>query len=83
MARQISGENIPVITTLHGTDTSLVGAHQEFFEITKYGLLVSDEVTVVSSFLAKQTRATFGLTRDLPVVYNFVDPDVFKPGLKV
>lgn len=80
MARQIAGVDIPVITTLHGTDTSLVGAHQEFFEITKYGLMASDVVTSVSSFLARQTRLTFGIESDLPVIYNFVDPDVFKPG---
>jgi len=79
LARQIFGKHIPVITTLHGTDTSLVGAHQEFYEITRYGLAASDAVTVVSSFLAEQTRQTFHYTKELPVLYNFVDTDVFKP----
>ncbi len=79
LARQIFGKQIPVITTLHGTDTSLVGAHQEFYEITRYGLEASDMVTVVSSFLAEQTRKTFHYAKELPVLYNFVDTAVFTP----
>lgn len=79
LARQILGRHIPVITTLHGTDTSLVGAHQEFYETTCYGLAVSDVVTVVSAFLAEQTRQTFDFQRELPILYNFVDTEVFKP----
>lgn len=79
LARQILGKPVPVITTLHGTDTSLVGANREFYEITRHGLEVSDVVTVVSSFLAQQTRAAFHFTRELPVIYNFVDLEVFTP----
>lgn len=81
LARQIFGRHVPVITTLHGTDTSLVGAHQEFYEITSYGLEASDAVTVVSSFLAEQTRETFYYTKELPVLYNFVDTDLFTPDV--
>ncbi|AEF94557.1 glycosyl transferase group 1 [Desulfotomaculum nigrificans CO-1-SRB] len=80
LARQILGKHVPVVTTLHGTDTSLVGAHQEFFAITSHGLAVSDAVTVVSNFLAQQTRATFSNQRELKLIYNFVDSEVFKPG---
>ncbi len=79
LARQIAGRQVPVITTLHGTDTSLVGAHEEFYELTRYSLEVSDLVTVVSNFLAKQTRGTFEYQGELPVVYNFVDTEVFRP----
>ncbi|AQS59743.1 N-acetyl-alpha-D-glucosaminyl L-malate synthase BshA [Desulforamulus ferrireducens] len=79
LARQISGRNVPVITTLHGTDTSLVGAHEEFYELTRYSLQVSDLVTVVSNYLARQTKDTFDFHRELPVIYNFVDTEVFRP----
>ena len=79
LARQILGRHLPVITTLHGTDTSLVGAHEEFYETTRYGLNASDVVTVVSSFLAEQTRQTFEYQKELPVLYNFVDDQVFCP----
>lgn len=79
LARQISGRQIPIITTLHGTDTSLVGAHEEFFEITRHGLMSSDLVTAVSNFLAKQTKTTFDYNRDIPVIYNFIDTEIFSP----
>ncbi|MEG6512816.1 N-acetyl-alpha-D-glucosaminyl L-malate synthase BshA [Desulforamulus ruminis] len=79
LAREILGRELPVITTLHGTDTSLVGAHAGFYEITRHGLEKSDVVTVVSNFLAQQTRDTFHFQGSLPVVYNFVDLEVFKP----
>lgn len=80
LAREILGQYIPVITTLHGTDTSLVGAHEEFYETTRYSLQVSDLVTVVSNFLSEQTRKTFNYTRELPVLYNFVDTETFRPS---
>ncbi|ABO50833.1 glycosyl transferase, group 1 [Desulforamulus reducens MI-1] len=83
LARQIFGKYIPVITTLHGTDTSLVGAHQEFYQTTRYSLEKSDLVTVVSSFLAEQTRQTFHFTGELPVLYNFVNTEVFKPEVRI
>lgn len=79
LARQIAARHVPVITTLHGTDTSLVGAHEEFYELTRYSLEASDLVTVVSKFLAKQTQGTFEYQRELPVIYNFVDTEVFQP----
>ncbi|GAB6180278.1 N-acetyl-alpha-D-glucosaminyl L-malate synthase BshA [Desulfotomaculum defluvii] len=81
LARQIVGKDIPVITTLHGTDTSLVGAHEEFYETTRYSLEVSNLVTVVSNYLFEQTSKTFHYTRELPVLYNFVDTNVFRPSL--
>ncbi|CCO09272.1 N-acetyl-alpha-D-glucosaminyl L-malate synthase BshA [Desulforamulus hydrothermalis] len=83
LARQVAGRPVPVVTTLHGTDTSLVGARREFYDLTRYSLEASDMVTAVSAFLAEQSRQTFNFQRELPVLYNFVDTRVFRPEAAV
>src|SRR3569832_586276 len=50
---------LPVVTTLHGTDITLVGADRSYLPITRYGLQLSDGVTAVSKFLQKATIETF------------------------
>ena len=73
MARQVLNNGIPVVTTLHGTDITLVGRHKEFFQLTKYGLESSDAVTVVSHALGEDTQRVFQLSTPPSVVYNFID----------
>jgi len=65
---------LPVITTLHGTDITLVGADKQFFDITRFSIAVSDGVTAVSESLRRETEAIFGIGRDIATIPNFADP---------
>ena len=68
---------VPVITTLHGTDITLVGADRSYLPITRYGLQQSDGVTAVSKFLKQATIETFDFD-DIEVVPNFISPDLYQ-----
>jgi N-acetyl-alpha-D-glucosaminyl L-malate synthase BshA len=68
-----------VVTTLHGTDITVLGAEPSFFRITQFSMQSSDRLTAVSRFLKERAEATFGFTRPIEVIYNFVDPHVFAP----
>ncbi len=65
---------VPVITTLHGTDITLVGADRSYLPITRYGLQQSDGVTAVSKFLKKATIETFDFD-EIEVIPNFICPN--------
>jgi len=71
--------NLKVITTLHGTDITLVGQEPSFFPMTRFLIEKSDAVTAVSDFLKQETRRVFGVGDDIKVIPNFVDSRVFKP----
>lgn len=75
-AKAITGRT-RVITTLHGTDVTLVGAEPAFRHTTRHAIERSNHVTAVSAFLADQTRELFGVGRDIEVIHNFVDGDRF------
>jgi len=62
---------LPVITTLHGTDITLVGADRSYLPITRYGIAQSDGVTAISEYLRRETEETFGFN-DVTVIPNFV-----------
>ena len=68
-----------LITTLHGTDITLVGQDRTFFEITKFGIERSDGVTAVSEFLKKMTVDEFQIAKPIQVIPNFVDISSFSP----
>lgn len=72
---------LPVITTLHGTDITLVGADRSYLPITKYGLQESDGVTAVSKFLKKATIETFDYD-EIEVIPNFICPTHYQNGLE-
>ena len=74
LAKQILGGTTPkIVTTLHGTDITLVGADESFYRVTKFAIEVSDRVTVVSRYLKDRTIADFKLDKPIEVIYNFVD----------
>ena len=73
----IEDRDVKVITTLHGTDITLVGADKSYFAITKFGILKSDGVTTVSEHLKKVTLQQVG-QREIEVIPNFVDTNFFK-----
>jgi L-malate glycosyltransferase len=76
MAKQIlamDGIHIPVITTLHGTDITLVGKDASFEPVVRYSINMSDGVTTVSESLKKDTYDLFDITRQIEVIPNFID----------
>ncbi|MFI5310272.1 MAG: N-acetyl-alpha-D-glucosaminyl L-malate synthase BshA [Gemmatimonadales bacterium] len=75
------GRDITVITTLHGTDITIVGQDHSFHAITKFSIEKSDRITAVSAFLKEETIRAFGCTAcDVEVIHNFVDPAVYDRG---
>ncbi|MBN1825934.1 MAG: N-acetyl-alpha-D-glucosaminyl L-malate synthase BshA [Candidatus Eisenbacteria bacterium] len=74
----LAPERVRVVTTLHGTDITLVGTERSFLEITKLSIERSDIVTAVSCFLAGETRQRLGVRRRIDVIPNFVDPEIFR-----
>jgi len=68
---------LPVITTLHGTDITLVGADRSYLPITRYGIVQSDGVTAISKYLKEATRESFQFD-DIEVIPNFVCPTEYQ-----
>ncbi|MCI0370869.1 MAG: N-acetyl-alpha-D-glucosaminyl L-malate synthase BshA [candidate division NC10 bacterium] len=78
LATEVLGPSAPaVVTTLHGTDITLVGRDPSLFSITRFAIERSDGVTCVSHYLAGRTRELFGVARPLTVIPNFVDTKRF------
>ncbi len=76
MAKQIlakAGKKIPVITTLHGTDITLVGRDKTYSPVVTFSMNESDVLTAVSHNLKAETYANFAVDRDIEVIHNFVD----------
>jgi N-acetyl-alpha-D-glucosaminyl L-malate synthase BshA len=73
--------DITVVTTLHGTDITIVGQDPSFHSITKFSIEKSDALTAVSRYLQKETMDAFGCTaRRIDVIPNFIDPNVYDRG---
>lgn len=68
---------LPVVTTLHGTDITLVGRDPSFLPITRFGIEQSDAVTAISNYLKEATHETFCTGCDIEVIYNFIDADYY------
>ncbi|MDQ7096186.1 N-acetyl-alpha-D-glucosaminyl L-malate synthase BshA [Desulfosporosinus sp. PR] len=80
LAIQMMTKPLPLVTTLHGTDVTLVGAFEEFYQLTRLALRVSDRITSVSRALALETEETFGRAdQGIDVIPNFIDPKVYFP----
>ena len=71
---------LPFITTLHGTDITLVGADRSYFGITKFSIEQSDGVTSISENLRQHTETFFSITRPIQVIHNFVNCDIYRPA---
>ena len=86
LAREMLGSQHPVkvVTTLHGTDITLVGQEASFYAISKFSIERSDGVTAVSRFLRDETYRAFGcVTSELSVIPNFVNVEEYHPGSAV
>lgn len=85
MAKQIlkaQGIVIPVVTTLHGTDITLVGKDASYEPVVTFSINQSDGVTAVSEDLKKETYASFKITNEIEVIPNFIDLEKFKKQKK-
>ena len=80
LARSMCGGDLKFVTTLHGTDITVVGGDPSYLRPTRFALEQSDAVTAVSSFLADETHKVFGVEEDVEVVHNFIDTARFAPG---
>ncbi len=83
LARQMlgaRGRRLPFVTTLHGTDITLVGLDRSYLPITRYAIQESDGVTAISNYLREKTIADFDVTRPIETITNFVNCDVYKPA---
>jgi N-acetyl-alpha-D-glucosaminyl L-malate synthase BshA len=82
LARQMLAEKnrrLPFVTTLHGTDITLVGLDHSYLPITRFGIDQSDGVTAISHYLREQTVQQFKVKREIEVIPNFVNCDVYTP----
>jgi N-acetyl-alpha-D-glucosaminyl L-malate synthase BshA len=83
LAREMSAGNgvrLKVVTTLHGTDITIVGQDRSYLPITRYGIEQSDAVTAVSRYLRDVTERELGVRRKVEVIPNFVDSNLYRPG---
>jgi glycosyltransferase involved in cell wall biosynthesis len=82
LARQMlaaRGRRLPFVTTLHGTDITLVGLDRGYLPITRYAIQESDGVTAISNYLKEETVHDFGVTRGIEVIPNFVNCNEYAP----
>jgi N-acetyl-alpha-D-glucosaminyl L-malate synthase BshA len=82
LARQMLAREhrrLPFITTLHGTDITLVGADRSYFPITKFSIEESDGITAISDYLRATTVDVFGVENEIRVIKNFVNCEMYQP----
>lgn len=85
LAKQIlnsKAKDVPVITTLHGTDITLIGSDPTYKQVVDFSINQSDGVTAVSEYLKKETYRLFDITKEIKVIPNFIDLDRFKKSKK-
>ena len=82
LAQQMVAERrrLPFITTLHGTDITLVGQDRSYFPITKFSIEKSNGVTAISEDLRRDTAQFFGIAKDIRVIHNFVNTEIYQPS---
>lgn len=78
LAKQMIDHDVKVVTTLHGTDISILGNDHSMQELIKFGIEKSDYVTAVSNALAEQTLSIVKPDKEIHTVYNFIDERVYK-----
>ncbi|QTM99636.1 N-acetyl-alpha-D-glucosaminyl L-malate synthase BshA [Sediminibacillus dalangtanensis] len=73
LAREIAEHDVKIVTTLHGTDITVLGIDNSLTKMIKHGIDQSDAVTAVSRSLVAQTKEMLGVEREIEVIYNFID----------
>src|SRR5437879_9439598 len=79
LAAQHNGKSrrLPFVTTLHGTDITIVGADRSYLPVTRYAIEMSDGVTAISHYLKKRTVQEFEIRNPIEVIHNFVNCDLY------
>lgn len=72
-------KDVKIVTTLHGTDITLVGLDPSFLPLVRFSIEESDGVTAVSKFLQQKTLANYHIDKEIEVIYNFIDTERYKP----
>lgn len=81
LAQQMTAHRrLPFITTLHGTDITLVGADRSYFSITKFSIERSDGITTISEYMRQRTIEFFGVQNPIEVIHNFVNCSLYRPN---
>ena len=78
LAAQDRPRKLPFVTTLHGTDITIVGADRSYLPVTRYSIEQSDGVTAISNYLKQRTLQEFDIRNPIEVIYNFVNCDTYK-----
>jgi N-acetyl-alpha-D-glucosaminyl L-malate synthase BshA len=79
LAKQILQDGVKIITTLHGTDITLVGLEPSFEPLMKFSIEASDGVTAVSKYLRDETIINYNVEKEIEVIPNFIDTEIFRP----
>ncbi len=81
LAKQIlkESQDLKIVTTLHGTDITLIGLEPSFLPLVKFSIEQSDSVTAVSRFLKEKTSTNYSIEKEIDVIPNFVDTNFYKP----
>ena len=83
LCHQLMGKRSPpIVTTLHGTDVTLLGIDESFHDIIGLAINHSEGITAVSHYLAETTKSSFAVDTDIEVIYNFINPDELTPELR-
>src|ERR1700689_7754 len=77
LAAKPRGQRLPFVTTLHGTDITLVGLDRSYLPITRFSIEESDGVTAISNYLRERTLREFDVKNHIEVIYNFVNCDLY------
>jgi L-malate glycosyltransferase len=78
LASATFSRHLPYVTTLHGTDITLVGQDPSYLPITRFSIEQSDGVTAISNYLRERTEQEFAVKKPIEVIYNFVNCDLYK-----
>ena len=78
LAKSSPPQHLPFVTTLHGTDITLVGQDRSYLPITRFSIEESDGVTAISDYLRDRTLKEFGIRNPIQVIYNFVNCDLYR-----
>ncbi len=82
LASERFARKLPFVTTLHGTDITLVGLDPSYLPITRFSIEESNGVTAISNYLRQKTQQEFDIRKPIEVIYNFVNCDLYKPQRK-
>src|SRR5205809_4715950 len=77
LAAKPRGRKLPFVTTLHGTDITLVGLDRSYLPITRFSIEQSDGVTAISDYLKERTVKEFDVQNEINVIPNFVNCDIY------